>query len=51
MELGTINYEAPEMLLNYPYYHYSLDMWGLGVTMLEYYYEYEFEGDRREEVL
>lgn len=47
IELGTIVYEAPEMLLNYPYYHYSIDLWGIGVTMLEYYYDFRFEGDTR----
>lgn len=51
VELGTIIYEAPEMLLNYPYYHYSIDLWGIGVTMLEYYYDFRFQGDTREQVL
>jgi len=28
-------YKGPELLLNYQYYDYSLDMWSLGVTFAE----------------
>jgi casein kinase II subunit alpha len=45
VELGTLCYMSPEMLIGYPYYHYSIDIWGLGSAMLEWYYGIRLKGD------
>lgn len=34
-KVGTRFFRGPEQLLNYPYYHYSVDMWAVGCIMGE----------------
>lgn len=34
--VGTKAYKAPELLLEYGFYNYSVDIWSLGVTILEF---------------
>lgn len=31
-KVGTRHYKAPELLVNYQYYDYSVDMWAFGCT-------------------
>nr|CDS32482.1 kc2a neucr casein kinase II alpha chain [Hymenolepis microstoma] len=31
--IGTVRYLAPEILLDYEYYHYAVDMWAFGVIL------------------
>ncbi|KAH0789102.1 CMGC family protein kinase [Histomonas meleagridis] len=33
--VGTVYYKAPEVCLGYPLYDYSIDMWAVGVSLLE----------------
>jgi len=33
LRVATRYYKAPELLLDYRYYHYSVDMWGFGALM------------------
>ena len=35
VHVATRYYKSPEILLNYEYYDYSLDMWSVGVMLLE----------------
>ncbi|OHT12272.1 CMGC family protein kinase [Tritrichomonas foetus] len=32
VRVATIHYKAPELLFGYPYYDFSVDIWGLGCT-------------------
>jgi casein kinase II subunit alpha len=35
VRVSTLRYKAPELLLNYQYYDYGVDVWGAGVVMAE----------------
>lgn len=35
--VATRAYKAPELLVGYPYYHYAIDMWGVGCMVATYF--------------
>jgi casein kinase II subunit alpha len=35
IRVSTLRYKAPELLLNYQYYDYGIDVWGAGCVMAE----------------
>lgn len=35
--VATRSYKAPELLVNYPYYHFAVDLWGVGCILAAYY--------------
>jgi len=41
LSISTLNYKAPEILINDGYYHYSVDMWSLGCTFAEMLFKKE----------
>lgn len=50
--VGTLRYRAPEMLLGYRYYDYSVDIWAAGVTLGEMLVRYPFfNAEFQEEVI
>lgn len=50
--VGTLRYKAPELLLGYRYYDYSVDIWAAGITMGEMMCRYPFfEGEFPDEII
>ena len=37
--VAALFYKAPELILNYPYYDYSVDMWAIGCIFAELIYQ------------
>lgn len=40
--VSTLRYKAPELLLDYGFYDYGIDIWGAGVVLAEIYIKYPF---------
>nr|CDS25642.1 casein kinase ii subunit alpha [Hymenolepis microstoma] len=53
LHVGTRNYQAPELLLGYRTYDYSLDMWAFGCVFAELIFKFErfFNGEDRSDAL
>lgn len=50
--VATMRYKAPELLLQYPFYDYGVDVWGAGCIMLEMLFEFGFiRGSTNQQVL
>ncbi|KAK8860523.1 hypothetical protein M9Y10_012188 [Tritrichomonas musculus] len=50
--VSTLRYKAPELLLNYEYYDYGVDIWGAGVSFGEMLVKYPFfEGRNLHEMI
>lgn len=50
--VSTLRYKAPELLLNYEYYDYGIDIWGAGVALGEMLVKFPFfEGRNPEEMV
>lgn len=50
--VSTLRYKAPELLLNYEYYDYGIDVWGAGVTLAEMLIKFPFfEGRNLNEMI
>lgn len=49
--MGTRHYKAPELLLKYPYYDYSIDVWAAGCIMADLIFKNHpfFDGDDNED--
>ncbi|KAK8886829.1 hypothetical protein M9Y10_037862 [Tritrichomonas musculus] len=51
VRVSTMRYKAPELLLNYHFYDYGIDIWGVGCIMAEMLFGFNFiEGSTYEEV-
>ena len=42
VRVSTLRYKAPELLLNYQYYDYGIDIWGAGCVMAEMMIKFPF---------
>jgi len=42
VRVSTLRYKAPELLLNYQYYDYGIDVWGAGVVLAEMMIKFPF---------
>ena len=52
VRVSTMRYKAPELLLNYHFYDYGIDVWGVGCIMAEMLFSFNFiKGSKYEEVL
>ncbi|EAY03186.1 CMGC family protein kinase [Trichomonas vaginalis G3] len=50
--VSTLRYKAPELLLNYQYYDYGIDVWGAGCVFAELLFKYPFfEGKTVDEMI
>lgn len=50
--VSTLRYKAPELLLNYQYYDYGVDVWGAGCVFAELLFKYPFfEGKTIDEMI
>lgn len=50
--VSTMRYKAPELLLNYQYYDYGVDVWGAGCVMAEMLVKFPFfEGRNLDEMI
>lgn len=50
--VSTLRYKAPELLLNYEYYDYGIDVWGAGVALGEMLVKFPFfEGRNIDEMI
>ena len=52
VRVSTLRYKAPELLLNYQYYDYGIDVWGAGCVLAEMLIKYPFfEGRNIDEMI
>ncbi|KAH0789468.1 Pkinase-domain-containing protein [Histomonas meleagridis] len=52
VRVSTLRYKAPELLLNYQYYDYGIDVWGVGCVLAEMLIKYPFfEGRNIDEMI
>lgn len=52
VRVSTLRYKAPELLLNYQYYDYGVDVWGAGCVMAEMLVKFPFfEGHNIDEMI